>query len=329
MNQVSYVSSVCNKYSQAKLNRTIQSLNCFIDCSTPDETEQDYGLISYCGEINVGTVIKGNKAPRKSGIPIMYSTVCLGTLDKDGKLKITNNCQAITSCTTSICYCDITLTYNPSAASSDTSYYCEGEVTETKPVVSCITDCCEYSLIEVSSYTCTNQVCEQCVFCCAFPGSSVMEGNNASLLSALGITNYGTICSYGLTCAANGYCWCDGCLCYSSCYIYCIETSNMAAEVTVNCLFGPYLAGYENGHIKIINSSNLPPINNTITACVCHSSGSCWCCELTLDKETSSYCVSSTGNFSLSTNPTKIVTEYLCRCLKPIEGCVCIEAYYY
>lgn len=86
-----YVSSYENKTSQVKLNNVIQSLNDYIDNSTNDETNQDFGTIKYEGKLTVGSTLHGNKRPKRAGNPIVYRNTLIGILDDAGNCKVLNN----------------------------------------------------------------------------------------------------------------------------------------------------------------------------------------------------------------------------------------------
>ena len=49
--ETTYVSSIENRYSRAKLNNDIHSLDDFVSFTTNDKTEQEYGTIDYCGPL--------------------------------------------------------------------------------------------------------------------------------------------------------------------------------------------------------------------------------------------------------------------------------------
>lgn len=201
--QVTYVSSVEDRYKRSKLNNVIQSLHCFISNTTPDVAEQDFGIIDYCGPICKGQLIKGNQPAKRAGAPITAMGVYLGDIDKDGVLRVTNTqslswsqnvCQLpinicsywdykwsfCTDASGSSCYCEhdnglIDCHYDRECSCCicpGCGYICPG---------CCCPECCvPYSICyvcikEVWTCTYTKDVLDCCVFCDVFRGNPSIE----------------------------------------------------------------------------------------------------------------------------------------------------------
>lgn len=366
MNQVTYVSSVKNQYKKAKLNNVIQSLNCFVSCTTPDVTQQDYGVICYCGKIAKGQYIRGNKPPKKAGTPVIVSNVWLGTIDNNGNLLVENTFSSEASFVTTtqwlgdMCGCPISITMDPNAPNDCYSYYCCDACTVCGPYVTCTQEEDDQGkyISEVST-TCTwTPYHEYCYVACAFPGQDELEHRNALWLLRNWFHDDPYDCSGTPFCckwfnAAYGcYNWCEGrlyyCICYEGAIYYCIYDSDYC-DWTCYCFrvgteYGPF-AGYcctecgtwvawEDGHF-LLNCPDVArncPINLRID-CYWEDSEGCHChssCTMTktLDSN-SSYAASSTGNLAICDNPYCCVQFQVCRKLREIENDVCFCVRYY
>ena len=188
--QVTYVSSVEDRYKRSKLNNVIQSLHCFVSNTTPDIVEQDFGLIDYCGPICKGQLIKGNQPAKKAGTPITAMGVYLGDINKDGVLQVTNTqsltwSQSVNTTITTTCgYCDIHLLFDPSGSGS--SCYCVTDHGHTVDYA-CTRSCCICPGYEGASSICyvcirevwtcryTKSVLDCCVFCDVYRGDPSVE----------------------------------------------------------------------------------------------------------------------------------------------------------
>lgn len=188
--QVTYVSSVEDRYKRSKLNNVIQSLHCFVSNTTPDVAEQDFGIIDYCGPICKGQLIKGNQPAKKAGTPITAMGVYLGDINKDGVLQVTNTqsltwSQSVNTTISTTCgYCDIHLLFDPSGSGS--SCYCITDNGGTTNYT-CERSCCICPGYEGASSICyvcikevwtchyTKSVLDCCVFCDVYRGNPTIE----------------------------------------------------------------------------------------------------------------------------------------------------------
>ena len=188
--QVTYVSSVENRYKRSKLNNVIQSLHCFVSNTTPDVAEQDFGIIDYCGPICKGQLIKGNQPAKKAGTPITAMGVYLGDINKDGVLQVTNTqsltwSQSVNTTVTTTCgWCDIHLVFDPSGSGS--SCYCVTDNGQST-YYTCERSCCICPGYEGASsicYVCIKEVwtccytknyLDCCVFCDVYRGNPYIE----------------------------------------------------------------------------------------------------------------------------------------------------------
>lgn len=260
-NQVSnttYVSSIENKYKRAKLNNVIKSLSDYIDCSSPDETNQDYGLLKYNGPIYKDLVIHGNKRPKKTNTPVIVSNTFLGTIDINGDLKITNTCAN----NSIVSVCDIYEAPQYSAApvsGCSSAYWCDATV-----VTCCITCCQCYDadgpyIERVSCCTWRTPVHERCVFNNAYKTVAALDGDYGYLANkyidfdnntyfydttcSLGAEpnwkgysidrSYGARGSYYAGSLDYGYYWSNGCLCYR--VVYSMNSTEQDLAKNVSC----------------------------------------------------------------------------------------------
>lgn len=93
MENQKFVSSVKDKYARAKLNNVIDSLSCFVSNTTNDKTKQDYGTINYCGVLELGMKIKGDKIPASPGVVVTGTLsdgtpIVVGTINQNGELVV-------------------------------------------------------------------------------------------------------------------------------------------------------------------------------------------------------------------------------------------------
>ena len=103
------ISAIDSRSKRSKLNNVIQSLDCYVSCTKPETTCQDYGILSYSGPIYKGQVICGNKPSVKAGTPVIVSNAYLGNIDRDGNLTIKNT-MTTSNAWNEVCgYCDGTL----------------------------------------------------------------------------------------------------------------------------------------------------------------------------------------------------------------------------
>lgn len=313
--QVTYISSIENSFKKAKLNNVIGSLNCFVTCSTPDVTEQDYGYICYCGCIYEGQYIQGNKKPQRAGTPVIVNNTWLGTIDNNGYLKIENTCSSEASFVTSTGWKDISITFDPNAADGGVSrYYCDTPVVTRN--VTC-TECCDDRgkyISEVTTTVCCTHYHDCCYFCdvfpaisdlencdcwdkfkyvagcdCTYPGTCTWLWNfvNAPNKPLQDNTNYYSL-AHNLTEAYTCYIWCDGatyyCIHYRACACACTLTFVCACKcwyrlcVGVDALLGPYNAGcWSDGHLTV---NRLATTGGTINVSYCSYRSTCgWCCS--------------------------------------------------
>lgn len=314
--QVTYVSSIPNRFKKAKLNNVIQSLNCFVSCSCPDVTEQDYGYICYCGCVYDGQYIKGNKKPQKSGTPVIVNNTWLGTIDNNGYLKVENTCSSEASFVTSTGWKDISITFDPNAADGGRSVYGHDAPVVTRSVT--CTECCDERgkyISEVTTTLCCIHYHECCYFCDVFPGIDDLENracwwsfipgtcnvaccawlwnwvdapNKPSDVAQCAVTLYCSLC-HNLTEAYTCYIWCSGatyyCVHYKACACACrIVTLGDYCYyklcVDVNALLGPYNAGcWEDGHLTV---TSLATTGTSVDVCYCsYSSSDGWDCDAT------------------------------------------------
>lgn len=187
MNQVTYVSSEQDIVKKSQLNNVIQSLNCFVSCTAPDKTEQEYGILSYTGTIKKGQVLCGSKRPRKAGTPVIAGGAWLGNIDRNGRLTITNTCSSTSTISVTEGYCCIQYNAIQDCTSPGSScYWCDATYLEG----SCIT--CTPGEDEQGSYVCVTSCCtwvtpvhEKCVFACAFRNVPSFETSGAVLCKYL------------------------------------------------------------------------------------------------------------------------------------------------
>lgn len=198
MNQVTYVSSEQNRVKKSQLNNVIQSLNCFVSCTTPDETVQEYGLLEYTGTIKKGQVLYGNRKPKKAGTPVIAGGAWLGNIDRNGRLTITNTCSSTSTISVTEGYCCIQYNAIQDCTSPGSScYWCDATYLEG----SCVT--CTPGEDDDGPYVCVNSCCtwvtpvhEKCVFSCAFRNVPLFEGSDR-----LNMTNKNLL---------GNYCYCRG-----------------------------------------------------------------------------------------------------------------------
>lgn len=336
--QVTYVSSVKNTYKKAKLNNVIQSLNCFVSCTTPDVTEQDYGVICYCGKVAKGQYIKGNRPPRKAGTPVIVSNIWLGTIDNNGNLYVENASSSEASFVTTEQWRDIQMTFNPSATGSS-YYYCDSP-RRYGPHITCA--CChddrgDYMLEVSTTCTCTTYH-EKCFYAQAFPGLAVMEeGDNYCRWRAFGGTHsewYGNSHEGAITAATTQYIWCNGALYYNIYYraynhVWYDDDYEECYEYCVGQTYGPYLHGWCNGHLCISGVAS-QGLSTTVKVEYYENGHSVQTDYYTcyLNKQ-SSYCASDTGHISVSDNPVFCNQFEVCRCIRQLEDEVCFCVRYY
>jgi len=183
MNQVTYVSSEQDRVKKSQLNNVIQSLNCFVSCTTPDKTEQEYGILSYTGAIKKGQVLCGNKRPRKAGTPVIAGGAWLGNIDRNGRLTITNTCSSTSTISVTEGYCCIQYNAIQDCTSPGSScYWCDATYLEG----CCIT--CTPGEDDQGPYVCVTSCCtwvtpvhEKCVFACAFRNVPSFEDGSMNM----------------------------------------------------------------------------------------------------------------------------------------------------
>lgn len=229
-----FVSSVCDSTKCARLNNVIQSLACFVSCTTPDKTVQDYGIIEYSGPINVGTVITGTRVPRKTGTPIIVSDTYLGTIDESGRLIVKNDTSVRTSWSTESKFTDISYVLYNCTNDSSRYYNCNQISTVSN------TTCSTYDGWDVCT-TCTTEcysISERCAWGRAYEANEYEEGTQITW---------------------NSYVLDDG---LRYCFIYNTEE---AGGHTCWCGESPVLASFDNG--KTCVSDSMP---NQIFVCGYH-----------------------------------------------------------
>lgn len=256
---VTYVSSENNREKRSQINNVIQSLHCYINNSTPDETEQEYGILSYTGKIKKGQVIQGDKhSSKKSGTPVIANGAYLGDIDQNGRLVIENTVGGTSSITTRESYVDIQycLVQDDSIANCTSCYWKDDMCLDGVTVTCCECEDQDGKYMEITTCCTWKQpIHERCVFSNAYRGSTAYETVPQEMLAHGGggwhdITNEdGTIGSlewlgftyyadgrgyYPLTSVANAYRICQAtpddpvCIYYSSCYNFreCITMCN-------------------------------------------------------------------------------------------------------
>lgn len=140
-----YLSTETDRVKRAKLNNVIQSLDCFVSCTTNDKTCQQYGIINYCGTLTKGQSISGTKRPMTTNVPISTTNgTWVGNVDESGNLIIKNTNEV--ACTTTCA------TINKSATYAAYTYCKISEI-----------DCCE--LVSQTSDTRTYEECGYTVTC--------------------------------------------------------------------------------------------------------------------------------------------------------------------
>lgn len=294
-----YVSSIENKYKRAKLNNVIRSLSDYVDCSSPDETCQEYGLLAYEGPIYKDLVIHGDKKPKKANTPVIVSNTFLGTIDINGDLKITND--TLNEVSTDIEYGyvwngdydhPVSYTASPVSASCTSCYWCDNTVT-----CKCIypdVQCCDEFGPYIERITCTSyftQVHERCVFKDAYkatyPSIENVQGgisNDAGTISGHGsipfsfwddyselmqvdgdvYTSAVTTCYYF---SGNNLCYCfeiyyDGWISWDS--TSCSGSMSLSNSQPDGINVGPFLCGFDADNAKMLWDKN----PSTFTACL-------------------------------------------------------------
>lgn len=333
MNQVTYVSSEKDRVKQSQLNNVIQSLNCFVSCTTPDTTQQDYGEICYTGPIKKGQIIKGNKKPKKAGTPVIANGAWLGNIDRNGQLIITNNCNTTSSISITEGYVDIQYQAIQDCSNPGSSCYCRGCMSLVGCCVTCTPGEDEDGpyVCVVSCCTWTQPVAEKCVFASAFRNIPDFENScrytirNKTISSScphdmcyyyfaycnplnaigepvsclpyhdLGDT-FGIRGSYYANCGQLGYVFCDSQLFYEACYSF-----DSIEEMWWYC-------GYPDSDTAICQDST------------CRSNIGCYCSSVGpflsgFDAETGKMqweCNPSTFTMSVSPVSNMCYTSYLC-----------------
>ena len=260
MNEITHVTSVENKYSRAKMNNVLDSLNCLVSCTTNDVTEQDYGVLDYCGPVILGQTIYGNKRPRKSGTPVIVSNVFLGSIDANGSLTIENATSSATGYSINESYqYSLGMCYK----NSGTSYCCRDNSRWCPATVCCYNCVDEYgNKYILEETTCIYKECihQHCFYNNIMPGRNLYE-NGSCYLAQYGLPYQGE-------CWTQPYhaCWdfCDGAICYryqTNADFYYTETSCCHAATESN--YGPFLNGFVNGSLSFaMDPSDIKNIGN-------------------------------------------------------------------
>lgn len=170
------VSSIQDKKPRGQLNRVIESLDCFVSCTTNDETEQNYGVISYAGPIYKGQIIKGNKKAHKSGTPVVVSNTYIGMIKSSGDLEVENTCYAQScSCTCnwwSLAQGCINYTNSGSSYKTVTPMHLVSTCTQC---FTCVDDQGRNYIKEVTTCDWKCTVNENCHYTNVFPGNKMAE----------------------------------------------------------------------------------------------------------------------------------------------------------
>lgn len=208
MSQLIRISSIAEKDKQTKLNNVLESLDSFIDNSTNDYTQQEYGVLSYTGTITKGQTIYGNKPAKKSNTPVIYKNTYLGKIADNGSLKIVNDtCSLFTytanyivgSCNlaTSVFNCDLGACNAYKTSETTTCSTSQETINGVK-----------YDKLETcwTNYCCYKQVC---VINNPFPGAASWE--TSQWFTNRGISPY-CYCILFPVCDNNhiGYVYCNG-----------------------------------------------------------------------------------------------------------------------
>lgn len=156
MNEMTYVSSINDRVKRQKLNNVIESLDCFISCTTNNKTLQNYGEMSYCGAIVPGQVVEGSRRPRRSNQPILTTTnAYVGSLNDAGNLII--NCSPLVITGTSCTY-----TTNKTGTPSASDRTNIGDVDKFEVVSHC-SNCCVVNTNDLCVLSCD---CLRHTICC-------------------------------------------------------------------------------------------------------------------------------------------------------------------
>lgn len=202
---VTYVSSENNREKRSQINNVIQSLHCYINNSTPDKTEQEYGILSYTGKIKKGQVIQGNKrSSKKSGTPVIANGAYLGDIDQNGRLVIDNIVGGTSSITTRESYIDIQycLVQDNTIASCTSCYWKDAMYLDGVTVTCCECEDQDGTYMEITTCCTWKQpIHERCVFSNAYRGSTALESADSHYME----TNSTTIQSWKNLCAV----WCS------------------------------------------------------------------------------------------------------------------------
>ena len=223
--ETTYVCSVENRYSRAKLNNVIHSLDDFVSCTTNDKTEQEYGTIDYCGPIAIGQVIHGNKRPRRKNVPVVTtSNVFLGYLNENGDIAVENNKQ--TQCiTTNTCTTKSGTLTALNCTSVTNMDYC-GEVSNCS--CSRTYECNGYHVVEV-----TNEQCWQHIICrdlgYQYPDKVTCCGQEYGSTSAYFGVSGNNIYGCGRWTGATISCCCCGCANLT------MAVADLTAETLTSC----------------------------------------------------------------------------------------------
>lgn len=295
--QVIRVSSIEDRVKRSRLNNVIDSLNNYVSCTTNDTTSQDYGMISYCGDLKVGQIIHGNKRPRKSGTPIIVSNTYLGLLATDGSLTVENNCCSVIGYCTDPppSFCNINVGY---ANFSNASSSC----TCPEPTVRCCCRTCENCKDECGNcYTLDKTLCEYttcliqvCAFSNAYPGNNNYEDpatwlrcHNIDPGYCCGASFNCTYAYYAFGCEAHGdnpnsiyYCYCvsatymkvcGGNVCCwndsTQCKVLITDGLDAAVRGLGFCVVPPPTGEYWNKTKTGIIGSNLDRVCISLTTC--------------------------------------------------------------
>ena len=261
MNEITHVTSVENKYSRAKLNNVLDSLNCLVSCTTNDVTEQDYGVLDYCGPIVIGQTITGNKRPRKSGTPVIVSNVYLGKIDANGSLVIEN----ATAVSTSYDIGGGGYSYRLGLRDSNggTSYCCRDNARWCPPVVTCESCKDEYgNKYILEKTTCVFKECihQHCFF------NNVRAGCSRYECGACYLAQFGLPYCGECWVTSNSHATWD--CCEEVCYFYKTDayfyySNTQCCHATTESNFGPFISGFANGSIVFaMNPNDIRTIGN-------------------------------------------------------------------
>lgn len=157
-----YLSDESDTTRRTKINNVIKSLSCFISETTNDKTEQDYGIICYCGPITLGQIIKGTKIPKVANTPVIANNTFIGTIQGNGDLVVSNTYKVNSSWSKESRYQNIS--YSISNYTDDMDRYYNCGLREGFPQTSCTTCTCNGWIVDTVCTTWIYDISERCAW---------------------------------------------------------------------------------------------------------------------------------------------------------------------